>query len=122
IDSMIGEIPAFAEEHYDREDAGDRWSSLVKSRGLERHAKALQTELLDECRIGLAEIARELQSELTLVADLAGDRRIAMDPVFDGKRVWNWGGNLLSGGLVVAALILGSGPLGWAAAGVGLVT
>jgi hypothetical protein len=37
------------------------------------------------------------------------------------KRAWNWGTNTLASGLGIAALILGSGPLGWAAAAVGAV-
>lgn len=121
VESLRDEIPSFAEDNYDREDAGERWSSFVERRGLERHAQKLQTKLQEECRLALAEIARELESELNLVADLAGDRRIAMDSVFDGKRAWNWGTTILSGGLMLAAVILGSGPLGWAAAAVGAV-
>lgn len=121
VESLRVEIPSFAEENYDRKDAGERWSDLVKSRGIERHAQKLQTKLQEECRLALAEIARELKSELKLIADLAGDRRIAMDSVFDSKRAWNWGTSILSGGLGIAALILGGGPLGWAAVAVGAI-
>lgn len=121
VESIRDEIPSFAEDNYDRGDAGARWSSFVERRGLERHALKLQTKLQDECRLALAEIARELESELNFVADLAGDRRIAMKSVFNGKRAWNWGTTVLSGGLTLAAVILGSGPLGWAAAAVGAV-
>jgi len=121
VESLRDEIPSFAEDNYDREDAGDRWSSFVERRGLQRHAQKLQEKLQEECRVALTEIARELEAELKLVADLAGDRRIAMDSVFDGKRAWNWGTTILSGGLMLAAVILGSGPLGWAAAAVGAV-
>src|SRR5690606_37089870 len=94
----------------------DRWSSFVERRGLQRHAQKLQEKLQEECRLALTEIARELEAELKLVADLAGDRRIAMDSVFDGKRAWNWGTTILSGRLSVAAVILWGGPRGWAAA------
>lgn len=121
VESLRDEIPSFAEDNYDREDAGDRWSSFVERRGLQRHAQKLQEKLQEECRLALTEIARELEAELKLVADLAGDRRIAMDSVFDGKRAWNWGTNILSGGLSLAAVILWSAPLGWAAAAVGAV-
>ena len=44
-----------------------------------------------------------------------------MDAIFDLKRAWNWGTNIVAGGLGLAALILASGPLGWAAAAVGTV-
>jgi hypothetical protein len=62
-----------------------------------------------------------LKSELSLVASLSSDRHIKMDSIFNVKRAWNWGTNILAGGLGIAALVLGSGPLGWAAAAVGAV-
>lgn len=114
VEFLRAEIPSFAEDNYDREDAGERWSIFVERQGLQRQAEKLQEELQEECRVALVEIARELQTELKLVAELTGDRRIAMNSVFDGKRVWNWGTTILSGGLGLAAMILGSGPLGWA--------
>lgn len=69
----------------------------------------------------MQEIARELESELSFVADFSADKTIKMDGVFDSKRWWNWGINIVSGGLGLAALIIGSGPIGWAAAAVGIV-
>ena len=108
-----------------------RWSNgCPASRELHFHGysgsgKSIAGLSLIEGRIevdeALAEIAREIKAELDLVADLAGDRQVAMSAVFDGKRAWNWGTTLLSGGLLLAAVVLGSGPLGWAAAAVGAV-
>jgi len=118
VNFLRDEIPFFAEENYDRKDAGKRWANLVESQGLEQHAKKLQEEIQKECKEKLSEIARELETELKLVTDLAGDRRISMDSIFDGKRMWKLGTTILSGGLGVAAIILGSTPLGWAASGV----
>ncbi len=120
VGALRDEIPSFTEDNYDRDDAGKRWSCIVERHNLRRHAQKLQEQLQDECRTALMEIARELEAELKLVGDLAGDRKIAMDPIFDGKRAWNWGTALLSGGLVVMAVILGSTPIGWAAAVVGV--
>ncbi len=121
VSALRDEIALFVEDNYDREDSGERWSSFVERRGISGRAEALQKQLQDECRRALAEIARELVAEINLVAGLAGDRRIKMDSVSDGKRAWNWGTAVLSGGLTLAAVILGSGPLGWAAAAVGAV-
>ena len=118
-DALRNEIPAFVEDNYDKSDAGKRWSRLVEQRGLQKRVEKLQKRLRTECHAAIAEIAREIEAELKLIGDLKGDRRITMDSVFDGKRAWNWGTTLLSGGLGIAALILGSGPLGWAAAAVG---
>ena len=121
MDALRNEIPLFAEDNFDRHDAGERWSSIVARHDIQRGARKLLEQLQDECRAALSEIARESAVELQLVGDLASDRRIAMDPVFDGKRAWNWGTTLLSGGLVLTSVILGSTPIGWAAAAVGVV-
>lgn len=121
VGALREEIPSFAEDNYDREESGNRWSSFVERRAINTRAQAIQKQLQEECRRALSEIARELEAEIKLVADLAGDRPIKMDSVFDGKRAWNWGTGVLSGGLTLAAVILGSSPLGWAAAAVGAV-
>ncbi|MDP1857098.1 MAG: GTPase, partial [Gemmatimonadaceae bacterium] len=119
MDGLRDEVPSFAEDHYEDNSAGESWKHLVQSTGIDSKVENLQQQLLDECQKALSEVARELKSELSLVADLSGDRHIKMDSIFNVKRAWNWGTNILAGGLGIAALILGSGPLGWAAAAVG---
>jgi len=119
MDVLRDEVPSFAEDHFEDRSAGESWKQLVESTGINRKVEKLQKALLDECKKALSEVARELKSELSLVASLAGDRHIKMDSIFNLKRAWNWGTNILAGGLGIAALILGSGPLGWAAAAVG---
>lgn len=121
MDSLRDEVPSFAEDYYEDQYAGESWKRLVESHGVNRKVEKLQYELLDECKKALSEVARELKSELSLVASLSSDRHIKMDSIFNVKRAWNWGTNILAGGLVIAALVLGSGPLGWAAAAVGAV-
>jgi hypothetical protein len=119
MDALRDEVPWFAEAHYEDRSAGENWKQLVESKGINHRIEKLQKELLDECKKALSEVARELKSELSLVADLSVDRHIKMDHIFDLKRAWNWGTNLLAGGLCLAAIIFGSSPLGWASIGVG---
>ena len=114
-------IPSFADENYDRENAGKRWSKEVERCGVEKAAERIQKSLFSECQDQMGQIARELQAELRLAGDFAGDRKISMDPIFDGKRAWRWGTALVGGGLGVAALFVVSGPLGWAAVAVGAI-
>lgn len=121
MDTLRDEVPAFADDHYEDRSAGESWKGLVESTGVNRKVEKLQKELLDECKKALSEVARELKSELSLVASLSGDRHIKMDGIVNLKRAWNWGTNILAGGLGIAALILGSDPLGWAAAAVGAI-
>jgi hypothetical protein len=121
MDKLRAEVPIFVEDHYEDRSAGESWKKFVESTGVDRKVYGLQKELLNDCQKALSEIARELKSELSLVASLSGDRSFRMDSIFNLKRAWNWGTNILAGGLTIAALILGSGPLGWAAAAVGAV-
>ena len=120
MEALRTEIPRFAEDNYEARDAGDLWNRLVENQGIERKAEKLVEQIQNECKDELSEIARQLKSELNFVDKFAGDSRISMDSIFDAKRAWNWGINILSGGLGIAAVILASGPLGWAAAGVAL--
>lgn len=121
MDSLRDQIPSFAEDHYEDRYAGESWNRIVESNGVIRKVEKLQKELLDECKLALSEVARELKSELSLMTSLSSERHIKMDSIFNVKRVWNWGTNILAGGIGIAALVLGSGPLGWAAGAVGAV-
>lgn len=118
MNALRAEIPSFAEDNYERPDAGERWERLVESRELDRKAKKLVEQIQDECRDELSDSARQLKAELDFVGRFAGDRRISMESIFDTKRTWDWFTTGLSGGLVIAALILGGVPLVWAAAAV----
>ncbi len=120
MNALRVEIPPFAEDNHDKPDAGDRWERLVEGRELDRKARRLVEQIRDECRDELSDTSRQLKAELDFVGKFAGDRRISMDSIFDAKRTWNWFITVLSGGLVIASLILASVSLGWAAAAVGL--
>ena len=104
MNSLRAKIPEFAEDNYEARDAGDRWNHLVKSQGIEGRAKKLVEQIQNECGDELSEIERQLKSELSFVDKFAGDRRISMDSIFDAKRAWNWGTNILSGVLVIAGI------------------
>ena len=121
LNSLRAKVPGFAEDNYEARDAGDHWNRLVKNQGIERKAKKLVEQIQNECKDELSEIARQLESELNFVGKFAGDRRISMKSIFNAKHAWNLVTDILSGGIGIAAAILASGPLGWAAAGVGLL-
>ena len=113
MNALRAEIPPFAEDNYDKPDAGDRWASLVEGRGLDQKTEKLVERIRDECRDELSESTRQLKAELDFVGRFAGDRRISMDSIFDAKRAWNWFIIGLSSGLVVAFLVFAGVPLAW---------
>lgn len=121
MESLRDDIPSFSEENYDRNDAGERWSKRIESYRLERKIQKLIEEIENECQKKLSEIARQIKAELKFSNDFSEDRRFSMDTVFDSKRAWGWTTTVLSGGLAIAAVILASTPLGWAAAAVAVV-
>ena len=113
-------VPEFAEDHYDAEDVAKQWQRLVRSHRIEDQLQAVQEGIRDDCLAKVRDVARELKTELSVLESLASSK-LGHTSVVDGKRIWNWGVTILSGGLGIAALALMSGPLGWVAAGVGLV-
>ena len=121
VEELRKSIPSFAEDSYDRSDAGERWSREVRSANVERAVEQAQRELLCECRTHFDQIAKEFQEELRLAGDFAADSKISMDRVFDGKRAWRWSITLTSGGLSILALFLFSNPLVLVAGGVAIV-
>ena len=106
MSTLRAEIPGFAEDYYDQSDAGDHWKHLVEGQGIERKAKELAEEIQEKCRDGLSEITRQLKAELKHVSGFAGDRRISMDSIFDTKRAWTRGTNIISGGLTIASIFI----------------
>jgi hypothetical protein len=121
MDELRMDVSDFAEENYENKNAGENWDKHIKTAGIKEKVNKLQNKLVDECNKALSEIARELQNELSFIADLTGDRSIKMEAIFDSKRWWNWGIKGIAGGLGIAAIVIGSGPLGIAAGAVGLV-
>ena len=112
-------IPGFAEQNYESSSAGDAWNGFIKSCGLEKKAQALGQEMLDDLRKKIESLSAELKFEENFSSPPIN---VKMDSITDWKRIWNWGGTLTGAGFAIAALVVGSGPLGWVAAGIGLLT
>ena len=98
------DIGGFAENNYDNPNAGEKWNNVVKARNIEGRAKDLLNQLSKECTEELSEISREIDSEINFSHTVFSEGSINMDRFVDGKRIWNWGILLVSGGLVLAGL------------------
>jgi hypothetical protein len=120
MDGLRQDVSDFAENHYDDNQASEKWDKHIKSAGINQKCETLLRHLSEECKKAMQEIARELKSELSFMTEFSTDKSIKMDGIFDSKRWWNWGTSILSGGLGLYAIIIASGPIGWAAAAVGL--
>ena len=121
MNALRDDVASFAEDHFEDSTAGESWNRHVESTGVDRKAQEVRNELFNECKKSINEVTRKLQSQLSLVIRPAGAPQIAMQSIFDEKRAWDWGIVILTGGLGIAAVVLGSSPLYWAAASVGVV-
>ncbi len=121
MDGLRQDVSDFAENHYDDNRAGEKWDKHIKSAGINQKSETLQRHLSEECKKAMQEIARELKSELSFMTEFSTDKSIKMDGIFDSKRWWNWGTGILSGGLGIAALILGGELIVLAAVAVGII-
>ncbi|OAT84199.1 hypothetical protein A6P54_02565 [Bacillus sp. MKU004] len=119
MEGLRNDVSDFVEDHYDDKNAGAMWDKHIKSTGVNEKLTKFQRSLVEDCKKALSEVSRELKKELLYVSKFANDRDISMKGIFDTKRWWNWGTLGISGGLGVAAIIIGSGPLAWGAAAVG---
>ena len=121
LDALRREVANFAEANFENPHAGTAWQQKVKQAGLSELPARIQAAIGSECQAKLSELARELQVELYFADRMDARVDIAGSSVIDAKRIWNWGVALTSGGLGIAAVLLASGPLGWAALGVGII-
>lgn len=119
MDGLRQDVSDFAEEHYEDNQAGKKWDKHVKSAGIKQKSEKLISHLSEDCKKAMQKIARELKSELSLVADFSADRSIKMDGIFDSKLWWNWGTLCLSSGLGIATIF--TGGLALAIVGIGAV-
>jgi len=115
MESLRNEVPYFSEKHCEDGSAGEEWNKFVVSTGINQKVKQFQKELFEEYKKELSEVARELESELSFVESLYGDRRIKMDGIFDTKRAWRWAATLFAGGIKIVGLMVGGIPGEWAA-------
>lgn len=122
---LYNEVASFAENHYEDKNAGNAWKQIVVNYNIEEKATSVLKEIENKCNEHIAEISREIASELEYSNHIIADKSLNMKMIIDDKRIWNWGVILTSGGLTIAAVITGlcgslcAGPLGWAALIVG---
>ncbi len=105
------EVPEFAESHYEDKDAGAKWNQIVSQKGINTSIQRLQRNLATDCQKKLADMARELQKEISLASDYAVDRKLSlsMEEIYDYKQMFQWGS--LATGALMATLVGITTPL-----------
>lgn len=129
---LLLDIAEFSEEHYNDKYADMAWGELVKDKDIEGRCKDLLDSLELEVDDRIKETVREISSELQYVTVNAVERNFLTQTIIDSKRIVGWSSLVVGGGLSIASAIVSIvgteaamaalGPIGWIAAGVGLIS
>jgi tRNA U34 5-carboxymethylaminomethyl modifying GTPase MnmE/TrmE len=118
---LYSELAAFAEDHFADEHADKAWNELLKKLGVTQSCQTTLENLEAQANDKIKEISREINNEIKFDSLFTEDNALRMHKIIDGKKVWNWGSLIISGGLSIGAgisYLVGAtlaGPLGWAA-------
>ncbi len=129
---LLLDIAEFSEEHYNDKYADMAWGELIKDKDIEGRCKDLLDSLELEVDDRIKETVREISSELQYVTVNAVERNFLTQTIIDSKRIVGWSSLVVGGGLSIASAIVSFvgteaamaalGPIGWIAAGVGLIS
>lgn len=109
-------LSEFVDDHYEDEDAGEKWKDFLENAGIEEAIQELLEDLQEECQDKLREMSDELQQEFRFSFNSNMDTDISMEEISDMKSLVQLG----VGGLGIAAAVgVALGPIGWAAMGLG---
>lgn len=111
---LTDEIADFSENHYQDKKAESAWNHILQHKHIERRAQEILSSLEEDCNEKLKQLKREIKKELLFTASDFKANTLNMPPITNWKKRWNWGTTIASSGLAIAAMILGSNPLGWA--------
>lgn len=129
---LLLDIAEFSEEHYNDKYADMAWGELIKDKDIEGRCRDLLDSLELEVDDRIKETVREISSELQYVTVNAVERNFLTQTIIDSKRIVGWSSLVVGGGLSIASAIVSIvgteaamaalGPIGWIAAGVGLIS
>ena len=119
------DIATFAEDHYDDKMADIEWSKVVKSKDIEGRCRELLDDMESEVDGFVEEAIREMTSELNYVSVDSLERNFLTPDLIDVKKIVKWTNLIMGTGGALTALILPAlgincGPVGWIVAGVSL--
>ena len=122
---LRADIVSFSEDHYNDKMADIEWGKLIKSKDIEGRCRELLDDMESEVDSFIEETIREMTSELNYVTVESLERNFLTPEFVDIKRIVKWTNLVLGGGGMLTAMILPAigincGPVGWIVTGVSL--
>lgn len=115
-------VPGFVEEHIEDNDVNAAWKDHCSHFPIQGNIKKAVENTQRKLSKRVADVFSELDQEVKFSFSFETDSKLGNYQVTNWKRGVQWIGTLGSTGLALAAIILGSNPLVWAAFGVSAVT
>lgn len=114
-------IPGFVERHLEDNDVDNAWKKHCEGfntqYNIEKCIESIKAKLEEKTKALFSELKTEMQFSFMFKEE----NGLGNYQFINWKRGMKWVGTLSSAGLGIAAIALSSGPLGWAALGVGAI-
>ena len=112
-------IPGFVESHLEDDNVSRSWNEHCTRFPIQNNVETSIKEVQRKLEEKISDIFSELKTEMGFSFNWQSHKDLGNYQFTDWKRRMQWAGALSSAGLGIAAVLLSSGPLGWAALGVG---
>ena len=121
-DKIRNSIPGFVERHLEDDDVNEAWKIHCDQFDAQNNIKKIVILTSEELGEKINDIFSELKTEINFSLKWKVDTGLGNYQFINWKRRIKWAGAIGSVGFGIAAFALSSGPLGWAALGVTVVS
>lgn len=121
FNNIRNSIPGFVECHIEDDDVNCAWKKHCAGFGIQTNIDKVVDTIREKLELKISDIFSELNTEMKFSWKWKVDNGLGNYQFVNWKRSMSWTGAIGSAALSIAAIALSSGPLGWAALGVGLV-
>ena len=111
-------VPTFVEEHLLDKDVSGEWSKHCEKFNINKDIESSVESTQKRLAAKISELFSDLRQEMQFNVGYNSQKNLGNYQFFNWKRAAKWTGAIASAGLGIAAVILGSNPLGLAATGV----
>lgn len=126
---LSNSVHQFASDHVDKKNANEEWNKRITAQNFKEKVQAKYECIVKKCIQKTNEFFSDLNTEMKLSQTFSEmfSKSLDADKGFNWRRFWGWSGTIVgaTGGILAAlaqlSLITISGPIGWIAAGVGVL-